>query len=61
MIFFSMKKYEFRGKVFVKNIFFVTSISKPHYSLEWCPIFDELAKLGKASKEAYNQEEQQIL
>ena len=31
-------------------------ISKPLYSLTLCPIFDEAAKLCKASKDAYNWE-----
>ena len=34
--------------------FLVTSISKPLYFLNTCLIFDEVAKLGKATKDTYD-------
>ena len=33
----------------------VTSILKPLQMVKSCPIFDQAAKLGKASRDAYNQ------
>ena len=35
-------------------IFLVTSILKPLPMVKSCPIFDQAAKLGKASMDAYN-------
>ena len=52
--FFSMKNISL-GKHFLLKYFLVTSILKPDYLLKSCPVFDEAAKLGKASEDAYNQ------
>ena len=47
--------------IFVQMIFLITSILKPLHLLKSCPIYDEAAKLCKASKDAYNQERWLIL
>ena len=38
----------------LENDFFVTSILKPLQMVKSCQIFDQVAKLGKASRDAYN-------
>jgi hypothetical protein len=52
--FFFIEEYDFRTTFFVKMIFFVTSILKPPKMVNQAQFFDEAAKLGKASRDAYN-------
>ena len=51
--FFSIKNKSL-GAHFLLKLFLLGSILKPLYLLKACPIFDEAAKLCKASKDAYN-------
>ena len=51
--FFSLRN-KILGVHFLLNDFLVTSILKPLHMVKSCPIFDQAAKLGKASRDTFN-------
>jgi hypothetical protein len=53
LIFFSLSN-KILGALFCYNNFLVTSILKPLQMVKSCPIFDQAAKLEKASRDTYN-------
>ena len=53
LIFFSLKN-ENLGEHFLLKSFLVTSILKPLQMVKKCLIFEQAAKLGKASRDGYN-------
>ena len=53
LIFFSLRN-KILGAHFLLKCFLVTSILKPLQMVKSCPIFDEVAKLGKSTKDTYD-------
>ena len=51
---FSLRNKILGAHFFVKMIFFITSILKPLQMVKSCPIFDEMAKLGKSTQDTYD-------